>query len=237
MNIIKKFSYFTIELIDKLIHRKKISNNLSKLLKKPKFILDIGAHKGIYTDMFLNLFSNQKIILFEPNIYLYKKLILKYKKKKNVKIFNYGIGEKNSYKNFSINKNSDYVSSFSKINKKSKYLLIRNLVFGSFKNQIKNKKILVKKLDSFSFLKEKNIDLIKIDVEGFEEKVLEGGLLVLKKTKVVLIEFHKDDMYVNYNYKSIHQKLLNLNFKLYKIIKFPLMSWEDRIYCKKVHEN
>ena len=115
--------------------------------------------------------------------------------------------------------------------------MIRNLVFGSFKNQVKNKKVLVKKLDSFIFLKKKKIDLIKIDVEGYEEKVIEGGLSVLKRTKVVLIEFHKDDMYINYNYKSIHQKLLKLDFKLYKIIKFPLMSWEDRIYCKKVHEN
>ena len=237
MNPIKKISYFIIELIDKKIHRKRIVFYLNKILNKPKIILDIGAHKGIYTDLFLNFNNTANIYLFEPNIYLYKNLVVKYKKFKNLKIYNFGLGEKKSKQNFLINQNSDYVSSFSKINKKSKYLLIRNLVFGSFKNQVKNKKVLVKKLDSFIFLKKKKIDLIKIDVEGYEEKVIEGGLSVLKRTKVVLIEFHKDDMYINYNYKSIHQKLLKLDFKLYKIIKFPLMSWEDRIYCKKVHEN
>ena len=74
---------------------------------------------------------------------------------------------------------------------------------------------------------------MKVDVEGYEEKVINGGKSILKNTKVVLIEFHKDDMYEDYNYKIVHKKLLNLKFKLFKSIKFPLMKWEDRIYIKK----
>ena len=82
MNIIKKFSYLAIELIDKHIHRKKISFYLNKILKKPGYIVDVGAHKGTYTDMFQISFKNSNIILFEPNINLYKELISKYKNKK-----------------------------------------------------------------------------------------------------------------------------------------------------------
>ena len=233
MNLINKISYYTIELIDKLIHRKKIVSELREVLFKPKYILDIGAHKGNYTDLFLTLNKKLNITLFEPNIYLYDDLLLKYKKKKNLRIYNFGLGEKNSLKKFLLNKNSDYISSFSKINNKSKYLIIRNLVLGSFKNKTEQKNVKVKKLDSLKFLKDKKIDLIKIDVEGYEEKVIDGGKSILKKTKVLLIEFHKDDMYQDFDYMRVHKKLLKLRFKLYKKIKFPLMKWEDRIYLKQ----
>lgn len=232
MKLINKISYHIIELIDKHIHRKKVIALLNKILVKPKYILDIGAHKGSYTDQFLNFNRNANIILFEPNIYLYKKLLIKYKNKKNIKILNYGVGEKNSKEKFLINKNSDYVSSFSKINNKSKYLLIRNLVFGSFKNKVKKTNVHVKKLDSILALKRKKIDLMKIDVEGYEEKVLNGGKSILKRTKIILIEFHKDDLYKDYDHNSIHNKLLKSKFKLFKSIKFPFMQWEDRIYIK-----
>ena len=233
MNPIKKISYFIIELIDKKVHRKRIVFYLNKILNKPKIILDIGAHKGIYTDLFLNFNNTANIYLFEPNIYLYKNLVVKYKKFKNLKIYNFVLGEKNSKQKFLINQNSDYVSSFSKINKKSKYLFIRNLVFGSLKNKVEERNVKLKKLNSIFDLKNKKIDLMKVDVEGYEEKVINGGKSILKNTKVVLIEFHKDDMYEDYNYKIVHKKLLNLKFKLFKSIKFPLMKWEDRIYIKK----
>ena len=233
MNPINKISYSLIELIDKYIHRKKILFFLKKIIKKPKYILDIGAHKGNYTDLFLHLNTNLKIILFEPNIYLYKKLLKKYKNNNNLKILNLGIGEKKTKKNFLINKNSDYVSSLSRINSKSKYLLIRNLILGSLSNKVEKKIINIQKLDNLNFLQNKKIDLIKIDVEGYEENVIDGAKLILKNTKIILIEFHNDDMYVNFNAKKIHNKLIKLGFKLDKKIKFPLMRWEDRIYLQK----
>jgi FkbM family methyltransferase len=232
MNFVKFISYSIIELIDKYIHKKKIIFYLEEILNKPKLIIDVGAHKGSYTDLFLKFNNKSQMYLFEPNPYLYKNLHIKYIRKKNFKIFNYGIGEKQSKEKFLINKNSDYVSSFSKINQKSRYLLIRNLVFGSLVNKIEKKKVLIKKLDSLTFLKNKKIDLLKIDVEGYEEKVVNGGSKILRNTKVLLIEFHKDDMYTDFNHKRLHKKLLKLNFKLFKAIKFPLMSWEDRIYIR-----
>lgn len=232
MNFIKKISYFIIEFIDKNIHQKKIIFCLNQIINRPKIIVDVGAHKGNYTDIFLSLSKKSKFFLFEPNIYLYRNLLSKYKYQKNIKIYNYGLGEKNYKKNFFINRNSDYISTFANINKKSQYLFIRNLLFGSLTNKFNETKVNMHKLDSVKFLKKKNIDLLKIDVEGYEEKVIDGGKLVLEKTKILLIEFHKDDMYADFNYKKIHKKIIKLHFKLHKIIKFPLMTWEDRIYIK-----
>ena len=146
MKIINKISYRSIELIDKYIHKKKIIFYLEKILKKPKYIIDVGAHKGSYTDLFLIFNKNLKLVLFEPNIYLYKKLLKKYKNKKNLKIFNNKIEKKNTKKKFFLNKNSDYISSFSKVNNQSKYLFIRNLVLVHLKIRLK-KKVNVKRLD------------------------------------------------------------------------------------------
>lgn len=235
MNIINKITNYAYELLDRKIHRKKLFNILNKILDKPKNIIDIGAHKGSYTQMFLKLNQKANIILFEPNIYLYKKLIVIFKNKKNLKVINCGISDQQLKKKFYINKNSDYISTFSKVNYKSKYLMIRNLLLGSVKNKVTEKIVSVKKLNDFVFLKKIKIDLIKIDVEGYEEKIIKGGSLILKNTKIVLIEIHKNNLYSNYNYNKIHNKLLNLNFLLFKTVKFLFMTWEDRIYINKYY--
>ena len=233
MNPINFFTYNIINLLDKNFHQKKIKFYLSKILKKPKYILDIGAHKGFYSDLFLKLYSSVKIILFEPNLVLCKKLKKKFNNNQNIKIYNLGIGDKNKYEKFLTSSISDYVSTFSIINKKSKYLFLRNLIHGQINQKINYKLIKIKQLDQISIIKQKKIDLIKIDVEGYEEKVINGALKTLKRTNLILIENHKDNLYLNYNPKKIHRKLIKLNFKLYKKIKFPFMTWEDRIYVKK----
>ena len=232
MNPINFFTYNIINLLDKHFHQRKIKFHLNKILKNPRYILDIGAHKGFYTDLFLKLYSKAEIILFEPNLILYKKLIIKFNNRKNIKIYNFGIGDKNKYEKFLTSSVSDYVSTFSIINKNSKYLFIRNLIHGQINQKINYRLIKINKLDTISVIKKKKIDLIKIDVEGYEEKVIDGGLKTLNRSKIVLIEHHKDNLYLNYNPEKIHKKLIQLSFKLYKKIKFPFMTWEDRIYIK-----
>jgi FkbM family methyltransferase len=228
MNFINFTTYNIINLIDKHLHQKKIKFFLKKILKKPEYILDIGACKGSYSELFFKLYNNTRIILFEPNFILYKRLKKKFNGIHNIEIYNYGIGDKNKSKKFLTSSMSDYTSTFSSMNKKSKYLFIRNLLYGG-QGKIKYVITKIKQLDKV-FVKKKIIDLIKIDVEGYEEKVIKGGVKTLKNTRVILIEYHNDDLYLDYNPKEIHKKLIKLNFRLYKRIKFPFMSWEDRIY-------
>ena len=64
MNYIKKIAIYLFDLIDKYIHQK----NILKSIKKEKLIIntfiDIGAHKGKYTDLFIN---NYKIFIIFNN--------------------------------------------------------------------------------------------------------------------------------------------------------------------------
>ena len=55
----------------------------------------------------------------------------------------------------------------------------------------------------------------------------------LKKTKIIIIEFQLNDMYLNYNPKKIDDFLINNNFTLVAALKFPFMLYEDRIYINK----
>lgn len=71
----------------------------------------------------------------------------------------------------------------------------------------------IKTLDSFN-IKEK-IDLIKIDVEGFEYFALSGGIQTIKKNKpVILIEEH------NYGNSKVFKLLMELGYKIRRITVF-----------------
>lgn len=64
-------------------------------------------------------------------------------------------------------------------------------------------------LDDFNIT---NISIIKIDVEGMEDKVLQGSYNTIEKNKpVILIEIHDLN---NFKNKEIYKKLLKLGYKL-----------------------
>ena len=66
-------------------------------------MIDIGCHKGKYFDLFSKFYRIKKAVLIEPQIKYFNYLRKKYKSKKNIKIFNYAISDKNGFKTFYIN--------------------------------------------------------------------------------------------------------------------------------------
>ena len=46
--------------------------------------IDVGSHKGTYTDLFVKNFEIKKIVLFEPQEKIFKFLKKKYSKNKRV---------------------------------------------------------------------------------------------------------------------------------------------------------
>lgn len=70
----------------------------------------------------------------------------------------------------------------------------------------------MKKLDDMNKLKKIKFDLMKIDVEGFELNVLKGSIRTLRNIDCVIIEFHNNDMYLEYNNTKIHKFLSQKGF-------------------------
>ena len=105
------------------------------------------------------------------------------------------------------------------------------LIFGKIKNFIhKRTKINTISLDSFLNKKKISVDLLKLDVEGSELKVLKGCEKNIKKIKVILIEILNHNLINNYSKSKIFSFLEKNNFSLYIVNKFPHYRSEDRIY-------
>ena len=174
------------------------------------------------------VFSKNRIFIFEPdktlvNLYL-KKIIKKYK---NLKIFPFGLSEKNElkllYRAFYKDKFFHFNNSFDKnyIRKK----LSENYGKNSKNFKIKSTKLLVKRYDNLN-IREK-ICFIKIDVEGFDHLVLYGMKQTINKfNPVILIEYNLSNFEKIFNFKKknmivffmILKKMFSINFQLRKSI-------------------
>jgi len=75
-----------------------------------------------------------------------------------------------------------------------------------------------------------DIEMIKIDVEGYEHMVLLGSSKIIKNVSYIMIEIQKNDMYLDYSRKKIEKFLRKNNFKLIKKFNFPFMFFQDCIY-------
>ena len=154
---------------------------------RKKIIFDIGAHKGQSIERFKKIFNKYLIYSFEPNPYLFIELKKNYFNDKNVILFNVGLSNNRSTQNFHIYKH-DKISSFIPADKKSKFYLGRSFSFGKKKFE-KIIKVKCNKLDNFAKKYNiNNIDILKIDTQGFEDKVLEGSKELLKKNIIKIIQ-------------------------------------------------
>ena len=190
-------------------------NFINKINSDLFFCIDIGANVGKYTKLLLTE-TKSKIISFEPLPLAFKDLQkIEQDNPERLKVYNYAIGEKDETLelNYS-NEKSEKASFLENLNE---------LSFYDFKN---NQKIKTKVycLDTFFLnnpnLLSKNIDLVKIDTEGFEFEVLKGAKKMLEQNppKYIQIEFNWHQLFkaqTIYNFsKFLHQ------YDLYQILPY-----------------
>tara|TARA_B110000196_G_C21119734_1_gene652525 strand:- start:826 stop:1536 length:711 start_codon:yes stop_codon:yes gene_type:complete len=212
-SIIKKKNFYKIQrTLDNAIQ--------SQILKDNPTIFDVGAHEGESITRFKKIFKKPKIHSFEPQIKSFA--ILKKLQNDNIIVNNCALGSKEDLKKFYINSN-DATSSFVPIDTSSKHL-------KGIKT-IDNEKINIKTLDDY-VLKEKinYIDLLKIDVQGYETEVLLGSLKSLSN-KIHFIEV--EICFVEYYQKissffNIENIINEYNFELYSLSS-PLSRKDGRI--------
>ncbi|MBJ13589.1 MAG: hypothetical protein CMG62_11040 [Candidatus Marinimicrobia bacterium] len=188
-------------------------NTLIKLKKEhnfyPKIIFDVGAYKGEWTKMCSKIFPNCQYFLFEPQKEL--NLLLENPLPKNITYENILLGKKDNKKvNFYENETSSSV-----------------LKFGNHNNPTFKKTM---SLDTF--VKNQNIpdiDILKIDVQGYELEVLKGSLLSLETIQFLIVEVSFLEIYDNAPLANeIIQFLNTQNFQIFDIVDFKLRPL-DRI--------
>ena len=179
---------------------------VENILKKKRCFVDIGSNIGIYSYYFLNKFD--EIISFEPLIKSSNKL--KSLKSKKITIHNIALSD-TSGENilYTPIKKGVMVPSNSSLNK---------IGLDYEENLIK-----IKTLDKFNLIE---VDLIKIDVEGHEDKVLSGALDTIKRNRPVLI-IEIEQRHIHRPINEVFEMITNLNYKGFFLKKKKLLSIKD----------
>ena len=169
-----------------------------------KTVLDIGANTGQFASEIRGKLPEAQIYSFEPIKECFEKLVSQGEALGKFEAFNFALGEKAELKE--MNKSAYTPSSsilwMSDVHKK----LFPHTQDHSIE-QIK-----VKRLDDLGLRLEPEI-LIKVDVQGFEDKVISGGIETFKKAKVVLIENSFVELYEGQPlFDDIYGKLKGLGF-------------------------
>ena len=200
--------------------------------KEKAIIFDVGSNKGQSIDFFNNIYDSCEIYAFEPNVKLNQKLKKKYDNK-NIILHNLGVSEKKG--ELILNENIlDETSSFEKMKEDSMYAFKKAKILGVKIDNLIAKSYYVKTISLCEFLKTKNIqiiDVLKIDVEGHEYKVLKGLFNGRLKTKIkfIQIENHINDAYSN-QMKEIDELLSHNKYVLSKSFKHGFGDFEELVY-------
>ncbi len=175
-------TYFCEEEL-KILKKEIFSNEIYKiyLKKNNPLIFDIGSHIGLSILYFKILYPNSRIIAFEPNPNVFPLLEenISLNNVPNVELYNFALGKKECNRDLYIDSTgigAFSTSSFTKNawNGKQKTIPIQ---------------VQVKQLSKYI---QKEVDLLKIDIEGAELEVLEELKCndKLKFIKNIIIEYH-----------------------------------------------
>lgn len=175
-------------------------------LKKGDVLIDIGANIGTITITSATHIGNHGTVYSieaHPKIFQYLKGNVKHNNLTNVHLFNCAVGNKTG-----------------------------NVFFSNLSSDGQNKiidndhgtKVSLIKVDDLN-IDESKINLLKIDVEGYEKFAFLGSNDVLKKTSCILFEAVPKH-YENYDYSftDIYNILNSYDFKIYRFLEHKKIS-------------
>jgi FkbM family methyltransferase len=206
-------------------------------------IFDIGAHHGESVAFLSPLFPKATIFSFEPDPSSFDVLLKSVPK--SVSCFNLAISDIDGSATFFQNKIS-HTNSLLKVNLSSRDSI--SIANANANNDTKyfegfNTEVQVTAMTLDSFTKQHSIDgidLLKIDVQGAESRVLVGGKETLKRTKAVVMEIGFFDYYEQQTaFMDVEKVLLPLGFSLYSISEVsnnPMngrTDWAEVVYLNR----
>lgn len=199
---------------------------IKSILSEANIIIDGGAYGGTFANSMLSAFPNCTIHAFEPQEeycnMIDKRAIVNCK----------ALGDKNETLELNINA-SRYCSSLLKWSHEAdKY--VPNIMM----QYIETRKISVVTLDSYceenNIL---NIDILKLDLQGYEIKALNGAKKMLNNTKVIMTELLYVPLYEGQCNASNVENMLRENDFMWVGYENVAMDsgrimWQDGIYVK-----
>ena len=165
---------------------------VASLLKNKRRFLDVGSNVGIYSYYFSGMFVN--IEAFEPlSEIIYRLKLLNSKK---VCVHNVAVSDKKGKLDFNI----------PIIDGKPRSELAS---LETREAQCEVREVNVVTIDDYEF---KDVDLIKIDVEGHEENILTGAINTIKACNPVLI-IEIEQRHILKDIQAVFNKIFNLGYE------------------------
>ncbi len=163
---------------------------LKKFIPEGSVCLDIGAHIGHFTLMFASCAGNSgKVLAFEPNIECYNPLVQTVKDNPNFNIIPFNLGCTEETKKYIFNFANDQYG----VNNGGYYKESKNDHNKYLSKNAHNKEVEIDGVNTLDFLKSNHsslidkINFIKTDCEGYDHKVLQTLIPLIKKNKPVLM--------------------------------------------------
>lgn len=183
-------------------------------------VLDIGANKGQFTTHIHSLLPDAHIYSFEPLKSCFSELKHTMSCIQGFSCFNFALGEENG--NHTI-----YHNEFSPSSSMLPIEELHRIAFPITRNY-REEIIDVRRLDDVAdSLKLTDNILIKIDVQGFEDKVIRGGEKTIKCAKILIVETSFEPLYQGQLlFNSIYSMLTALGF-VFKGTEQPLRHPKD----------
>ena len=171
---IREYNY--LYLTHSKIDFEEILNNKDKYLNST--ILDIGSHIGIFSHFIYNFLKFDRLIAFEPMGITYKALVNNVSEKNTM---NCVVGDSDKYVSMECPRPDNLGINH----------VVPNPYLGHDDNYDKEKEFTQIKQVKIDSLNLKNVDLVKIDVETWECKVIDGAISTFAKYKPeIFLELH-----------------------------------------------
>lgn len=211
-------------------------------------VFDVGANRGESISRFKKMFPKSNIHCFEPSREQTEKLAIKYKSNSSIVLNNVAAGAKSGNFEFYIAANSGH-SSFKKLISNTTWLKKRSERRGIKNENYITEKVITKMVTLDDYCSKNNInkiDILKIDTQGTEDKVLDGASNLLKqnKIKLILVEIIFSDVYEDtLSIYDIEKYLIPNKYKLFGVgnagsLIYNYIYQTDHIYVSSdMYEN
>lgn len=213
MNIKKLFPWFLRRSLKDALEIPDMWNTLYRIQKQsfePKIIFDVGAFRGDWSKNCLKIFPNAKYYLFEPQDKMIKYL---------TRIEN----EKIKIENLFLGKDDGSVVKFYEAETSSSALRFGphtsvNKVSTSLETYCKDNSI-------------NNIDVLKLDVQGYELNILKGAQSIFNNIQIIILEVSLIDVYIDCPLVSDIIFYLDKNeYQLFDIVDFKHRELDNNLW-------
>ena len=200
---------------------------LNSYIKSNMIVFDIGANVGDYTKYILKINPNVKVFCFEPVLKTYNTLIKNLSSEiKDSKVVCNNLALSNEIGEAEMYIYDDFDGRNS---------LHFNPVHSYDPKILHKEKANLTTLDDYVI---KNgidrIDLLKIDVEGHETRVIEGAANLIKKKMIKCIQFEYNNNWASaeFTLQNIYNLLSEFGYKFYRLAiwgKIPIKTYNKKL--------